>query len=148
VPAAAAASDRLHTLLMELARFAALLHPDQATPQHSMPLSQIFALHELDTDAPLSQRELARRLCLEKSTLSRLVTDMEGQGLLVRQRDPGNRRYSRLQLTGRGRAVHAQVRASFHHRHSRLMAGLSITEREALLIGLPALIRALRDELS
>lgn len=33
-----------------------------------------------------------------------------GQGLLVRQRDPGNRRYSRLLLTEGGRALQAQVR--------------------------------------
>ena len=44
-----------------------------------MPLSHMFALHELDTGAPPPQRELARRLGLEKSTLSRLVTDMEAR---------------------------------------------------------------------
>ncbi len=44
-----------------------------------MPLSHMFALHELDTDVPPSLRELARRLGLEKSTLSRLVTGIEAR---------------------------------------------------------------------
>lgn len=142
------ASDRLHDLLMDLVRFASLLHPDQTTPEHSISLSQAFALHELDTDAPLSQRDLARRLRLEKSTVSRLVAEMEREGLLVRDRDPDNRRYHRLRLTDRGRAAHARMTAGFHGRYVRLVSGMTAAEREALLTGLPALIRVLRNELS
>ena len=128
------ASDPLHDLLRDLVRFAGLLHPEVA-PGQAIPLSQVFALHELDTDTPLSQRELARRLGLEKSTVSRLVADMERDGLLTRDRDPDNRRYHRLRITDRGRAAHAG------------MAGVSPAERDALIVGLPALVRVLRHEL-
>ncbi|MGH3320235.1 MAG: MarR family winged helix-turn-helix transcriptional regulator [Streptosporangiaceae bacterium] len=142
------ASDRLHDLLMDLVRLASVLHPDQTTPRHSTPPTQAFALHELDTDAPLAQRDLARRLRLEKSTVSRLVAEMEHEGLLVRDRDPGNRRYYRLRLTDHGRAAHARMTAEFHGRYVRLLSGMTATEREALLTGLPALVRVLRNELS
>jgi DNA-binding MarR family transcriptional regulator len=141
------ASNRLHDLLMDLVRFVSLLHPDQATLGHAIPLSQVFALHELDADAPLSQRELARRLRLEKSTVSRLVAEMEHEGLLVRERDPQNRRYYRLRLTDRGRAAHGRMAVGFHDRYVRLVSGMTATEREALLTGLPALVRVLREEL-
>jgi DNA-binding MarR family transcriptional regulator len=142
------ASDRLHDLLMELVRLASLLHPDQATPGHALPLSQAFALHELDTAEALSQRDLAKRLRLEKSTVSRLVAEMEQEGLLARDRDPGNRRYYRLRLTDRGRVAHARMTAGFHGRYERLVSGMSTAEREALQVGLPALVGVLRHELS
>jgi DNA-binding MarR family transcriptional regulator len=142
------ASHQLHDLLMDLVRLANLLHPEQAADRPAVPLSQVFALHELDTDTPLSQGELAARLRLDKSTVSRLVADMADAGLLVRDRDPDNRRYYRLRLTPRGRATHTRLAAGFHDRYQRLVAGMTATERHALLAGLPALIRVLRNELA
>lgn len=147
MPRVDASSDRLHELLMELVRLTGLLHPDQAAPGRSVPVTQAFALHELDTGEAMSQRDLARRLRLEKSTVSRLVAEMEHEGLLARERDPENRRYYRLRLTDRGRAAHARMAAGFHDRHERLVSGMTTTEREALLAGLPALIRVLRQDL-
>lgn len=134
--------DELHGLLLELARLVGLLHPDR-----SISLSQVFVLHELDTKTAMSQRDLADRLYLEKSTISRLVAQMEQDGLLVREPDPANRRYYRLRLTTAGRAAHARLRTEFHGRYSRLVATLSSGERDALLIGLPALVQALRSDL-
>jgi DNA-binding MarR family transcriptional regulator len=140
-----AATDRLHDLLVELLRHASLLHPDQPARGHLIPITQVFALHELDTGAPLSQRELADRLGLEKSTVSRLVAEMEAAGLLQRERDRDNRRYYRLRITARGRAAHARMADAFHGRYHRLISMMTARERDALSIGLPALIRALRQ---
>jgi DNA-binding MarR family transcriptional regulator len=142
------AMGRLHDMLVELVRLASVLHPDQGASGHSFPLSQAFALHELDTSEALSQGDLANRLRLEKSTVSRLVAEMEQEGLLERERDPGNRRYYRLRLTDRGRAAHARMAAGFHERHDRLVSGMTTAEREALLVGLPALIRVLQHEVN
>ena len=130
---------------MDLVRVAGLLHPDQTVPGHSLSLSQAFALHELDTDASLSQRDLAQRLRLEKSTVSRLVAGLESRGLLARQRDPGNRRVYRLHITAKGRQAHAGVGSVFHDQFVRMTAALTRQEQAALLRGLPALIRVLRQ---
>jgi DNA-binding MarR family transcriptional regulator len=126
---------------MDLVGLAGLLHPDQ-----SLSLSQAIALHELDADAGMSQQELTTRLRLEKSTVSRLVAQMEKQGFLVRERDPANHRVYRLRLTRKGSAAHARLRTEFHDRHTRLIAGMKGTEREALLVGLRGLVRVLRDK--
>ena len=139
-----AASQRLHELLMDLVRATGLLQPDQAVPGQPLSMSQAFALHELDTDPPLSQRDLADRLRLEKSTVSRLAAEMERKGLLVRERDPGNRRLYRLRLTDHGRALHARMAATFHEQYVRWVAAMTRAERDALLAGLPALVRAVR----
>ena len=130
---------------MDLVRVAGLLHPDQTVPGQALPLSQLFALHELDTDAAMSQRDLAERLRLEKSTVSRLVADLESLGLLTRERDPDNRRIYRLRITDEGRRAHARVRSAFHDQYDRMTAALTGRERAALLYGLPALIRIIRQ---
>jgi DNA-binding MarR family transcriptional regulator len=142
------AADRLHELLMDLVRAAGLLQLDQAVPGEPVSMSQAFALHELDTGAPLSQRDLAERLRLEKSTVSRMAAEMERKGLVVRERDPDNRRLYRLRLTDAGRALHRRMATAFHQHYERWVAVMTHHERDALLTGLPALVRAIHHSRS
>jgi DNA-binding MarR family transcriptional regulator len=137
---------RLHHLLMDLVRVGGLLHADQALPGYQISLSQAFALHELDTDVPLSQGELAQRLRLEKSSASRMAADLERKAFLVRERDPANRRLYRLRLTDAGRAAHARIGAEFHDRYERWVAAMAPAEQEALLTGLAAFVRVMRAD--
>jgi DNA-binding MarR family transcriptional regulator len=141
----AAEAARLHELFMDVVRAAGLLQPDQTVAGHPVSLSQAFALHELDTDTPLSQRDLAERLRLEKSSVSRLAAEMERKGLLVRERDPANSRQYRLHLTDEGRAIHVQMRTTFHNQYECWVAAMTHSERAALLKGLPALVRVIRQ---
>lgn len=142
-----AEAARLHELLMDVVRVAGLLQPDQAVAGHPVSLSQAFALHELDTGTPLSQRDLAERLRLEKSSVSRMAAEMERNGLLVRERDPDNHRQYRLRLTDRGRAIHRRMAATFHEQYECWVVAMSPRERAALLEGLPALVRVIRQHI-
>ena len=141
----AAESARLHELLMEVVRAASLLQAGQSTDRQTVSLSQLLALHELDTGHPLSQQELAERLRLEKSSVSRLAAELERNGLLVRERDPENQRQYRLRITDEGRAVHGRMRHDFHQQYEGWVTDMTPTERAALLKGLPALVRVLRQ---
>jgi DNA-binding MarR family transcriptional regulator len=141
-----AAPERLHTLMMELVRVIGLVQLDQAVAGQSISLSQAFALHELDADVPLSQRDLAQRLHLDKSSVSRMAAEMERNGLLVRQRHPGNRRLYRLRLTDRGRELHLGIAAAFHQQYLGWASAMTPAELDALLTGLAALARAVRGE--
>ncbi|WP_052960154.1 MarR family winged helix-turn-helix transcriptional regulator [Mycobacterium sp. EPa45] len=138
-------ADRLHALFMDLVRVAGLIRPEQEIPGFPISMSQAFAVHELDTAVPLSQRELADRLRLEKSTVSRLVADLERLGLVERERDPASLRTKRLRLTSEGRALHARIGANYAEQFRSWAARLSAAESAALLVGLPALIRVVRE---
>ena len=147
-----AESEQLHELFMDLVRVAGLLQPElkvlprtrEELPGYAVSMSQAYAIHELDQGEPLSQQELAQRLLLEKSTVSRMVADLEHKGLVERERDPENRRTYRLRLTDDGRAFHARVAADYGARYRQWTAALPPAERQSLLIGLPALIRVVR----
>jgi DNA-binding MarR family transcriptional regulator len=139
------AAEQLHDLFMDLVRLGGMLQPDAAVPGQPVSVSQAFALHELDTGTPLSQRDLAERLRLEKSSVSRMAADMERKGLLVRERDPDNRRTYRLRLTEEGRTLHARMASAFHAHYLRWVAAMTGAEREALVTGLSAFVRVLRE---
>jgi DNA-binding MarR family transcriptional regulator len=135
--------QRLHELLMELVR--AIEAIQLAGPGEPVTLSQLLALHELDGDRPLSQRDLAERLRLEKSSVSRLAADLEQKGFLVRERDPANRRFYVLRLTDRGRAQHAARASAFQERFEHIVDGMTEPELRDLMSGLNAFVRAMRN---
>lgn len=138
-----ATTARLHELLKALIRAVGMLH--HALPGEPVTLSQVFALHELDLGRPLAQQELAERLGLEKSSVSRMAADMERKGLLVRERDPANRRFYRLRLTDRGRVYHARAGALFRERMAPLIDAMTAAERAALVTGLSGLVRVMHE---
>jgi DNA-binding MarR family transcriptional regulator len=135
--------DSLGTLLARLIRTAGLLQPDHPLLGQPVSLSEAFALAELIRDEPLSQRDLAERLDLEKSTVSRLVAGLERHGHVSRHRDPGNRRYYRITLTDLGRSTAERLATGMRQRHAEILAAMTEAEREALTIGVSALLRAM-----
>jgi DNA-binding MarR family transcriptional regulator len=146
VPRAGSAfpDDVLSQLIHRFARSGSLLEPhDHGGVRVS--LSEVLALGELTTSAGVSQQELAERLGLEKSTVSRLVAGLESRGWLTRDRDPANRRFARLDLTRAGQAVADRIGRELHEHHRALFSALTAEEREALAVGLTALARVIDE---
>ncbi|GAA2998924.1 MarR family transcriptional regulator [Streptosporangium longisporum] len=135
--------DDLRRLLRLLARAGGLLEP-HGHGELRLSLSEVFALGELAEGETLSQRELAVRLGLEKSTVSRLAAGMERRGWLSRERDPANRRFYRLRLTEQGWAAAEEVGAGLRTMHATLFGELTDAERAGLALGLDGLARALQ----
>ena len=133
----------LHAQLLELVRSIGLLHVADVRPAGEVSLSELFALHELNEVEGLSQQDLATRLRLDKSTVSRLVASLESRDLLARERSASNRRVVQLSLTYRGRALHRQLSAGLHAHQQVVLGGMTPSERSALHIGLAGLLRSL-----
>lgn len=133
--------DELRRALQRLVRMAGLLEPQHLGVRAS--LSEVMALGELADVDEMSQTELARRLGLEKSTVSRLAAKLENRGWVDRQRDETNRRFYRLRLTPCGHTTAQDIGRELRAQHARLMDGLSATEVAALTTGLAAVARVL-----
>ncbi len=80
-----------------------------------------------------SQRELAEAVGVQASTLSIHLSQMEREGLVVRRRDPDNRRTQLVELTAIGEAAFARIRSAAGAFDSTLRRGLS--EEEARWLG-------------
>lgn len=136
-------ADDLHRLLRRLMKAGMLEQHDHGGIVAST--SEMFAVGELAETGPLSQQELGDRLGLEKSTVSRLAAGLEARGWLARERDPGNRRYYRLALTGEGREAARRLGEHLAEGHARLLAGLTDAERAGLSLGLAGVARVLEE---
>ena len=131
-------------LLMDVIREMGVLRPDQVLPGWALSLSEIYALNILAKRAPISQQELGAALLLEKSSVTRLVQQLEQRGWLLRERDPGDNRLRLLRLTEEGARVTEHIQQHMHERHADLFERLSPDEQAALLQGLAALRREMR----
>ncbi len=78
---------------------------EQALRAFGLTHPQFGVLARLRDRDGLTQQELSQGLLLDKSNLCRILTLLEGEGLLERQPDGEDRRVNRVLLTARGRRV-------------------------------------------
>lgn len=71
--------------------------------------SQCHALIEIDIHRELSPGRLAELLCLDRSTVTRLVQSLKAEGWIVANRNESDGRMQRLSLTEAGRAKAAEI---------------------------------------
>ena len=91
-----------------------LHRPDQTPCGQPVSVAEAYALMELARVAPLSQNDLARRLQLEKSTVSRLVATLERREWITRVRSSHDGRVLDLRLTNKGQHMADQLAVARH----------------------------------
>ena len=93
---------------------------------------QNFVLDELAREDSLTPGELARRLGVEVSTITRTAQRMEASGLVRREPDRGDARLVRVALTDEGRSIAAQLPSLLGEVYDQALAGLTADERRTL----------------
>lgn len=132
--------DRLGGAVGELHR-ALRRRAVQRAGRVALPDAQVEVLRLVQRQPGVSVREAAERLGTAPNTVSTLVGELTGAGLLHRERDPADRRSVRLELTD---AARERIAAYGRHRRELLTAALSEldeADRAAVLAAVPALDR-------
>jgi DNA-binding MarR family transcriptional regulator len=107
--------------------------------EHGMTMSRYDVLAQLDLGAGrLRLSELATRIWLSPSGLSKLLDRMEASGLIVREPDPTDARAWFAVLTPTGRSLVRRARTS-HHARLASTFGSELSDRD-----LAGLLRSMR----
>jgi MarR family transcriptional regulator, lower aerobic nicotinate degradation pathway regulator len=124
--------DRHLVLLMvRLARMAGY-RLGEALAAMEMRTHEFAVLNHLSESGPLSQQELGQALRINPSNLVGLLDLLEGDGLLVRVRDPQDRRRHLVTLTPMGRRRLVRAWEAAEAAEVELLSPLSDQERERL----------------
>lgn len=105
---------------------------DEALTEAGGSLPTWLVLVSLKGQAHGAQRELAEAVGIEGPTLTHHLNRMEADGLVIRRRDPANRRVHRVELTGDGEARFHRLLQTVAAFDARLRAGFSERELTAL----------------
>ena len=93
----------------------------------------------VDSQAPLSQQEVARRLGVDRTTMVVLIDELENKGLVQRRRDPDDRRKNVVALTEAGRATVRKATRAGDEAEQRFLCPLSGDEASRLKDALAAI---------
>lgn len=91
-----------------------------------------------------NQRELARAIGIQGATLTHHLNGMEADGLIVRQRDPANRRSHQVSLSETGEELFGRLATAARAHDRRLRAGLS----DAEIATLEGLLQRMRENVA
>jgi DNA-binding MarR family transcriptional regulator len=130
------AADLVQQVVPRVRRFLA-----RGLQQQKLTLQQLHVLGAI-AGGTRSSGAIATELAVRLPTLTGLVTPLCSRGLVVRERDPDNRRCVVLELTPAGEAAWAGVYAVAHARAAVLVATLTPGERADIIGALRMLDRA------
>jgi MarR family transcriptional regulator, lower aerobic nicotinate degradation pathway regulator len=122
---------RLVLLMVRLARMAGY-RLGQALAAMEIRTHEFAVLNHLSESGPLSQQELGQALRINPSNLVGLLDLLEADGLLVRVRDPHDRRRHLVTLTAIGRRRLMRAWEAAEAAEADLLSPLSDHEREQL----------------
>ena len=135
--------DDLRRLMQRLFRRFGALAVDTTPCGQPLSMAHGHALLVLLAQGELSQLELGRELCIDKSNVARLCARMVEAGHLVQKQSRQDGRSRRVSLTARGKRMALEVDESSGARFGALLAGLGPTQRPRVLEALRHLVTAL-----
>lgn len=113
--------------------------------EHGLTPSQYAVLLLLDSREGSRLTTVSDCLLLARSTITRIVDQLESTGLVRRESDPDDRRAQRVILTGEGEARCKAAQESHDRSVQRRLMTLDPGEHEQLLSLLVKLRQSLRD---
>lgn len=119
-------------------------HRPMSTPcGKPVSIADAHALLELSHSRPLTQKMLAERLNLSKSTVSRLVTNMVARGWVARTRNAADGRAVDLLLTDAGAKMAADLAEARQQKMAAILAQISAESRPQVQASLQLLLEAI-----
>ena len=105
-------------------------------------VKSVGALTVLQAEGPLSQRRLAERQGIDRTTMVAVVDELERLGAVERRKDPGDRRANALHITPRGRRLLTRARTAVAGAEEAFLAPLPPAEQQRLRAALRTLVES------
>lgn len=136
--------EQLRELIRQLERKLGVLQDTQQACGGCISMAQCHALVEIGRVGKISLNDLADKLNLDNSTMSRTVNKLVTNHLAQRDIDPADRRYVTISLTDRG-SSHFQAVESDRNAHFRKVYEIiPAAKQEQVLESLQILVDALK----
>lgn len=145
-PSAAELAERLHSTLAKLVLI--LRRGDPGGAAGDLTLAQLSILVTLLDQGPIRMTDLAARERVRTPTTTVAVRRLEKMGLVKRLRDPSDLRAVLVDITPRGRAVHAEALATRRAALAAMLDQLQECDRDILRQALSPLERLAASEMS
>ncbi|MEG6586295.1 MarR family winged helix-turn-helix transcriptional regulator [Dendrosporobacter sp. 1207_IL3150] len=120
-----------------------LLENTQSFCSSDCTFTQCHTIIEVGKDTNSSLNDLAARLKVDKSAMSRTVDELVKKGLVFREQDPNDRRYIRISLTSLGLQKFEDIDAKSRSIFEQLLQTMPAEEHDVVIKGLQLFSEAL-----
>jgi DNA-binding MarR family transcriptional regulator len=93
---------------------------------------QMCGVLNLLAEGPISQQSLGDQLHIDRTTVFEIIDDLEKQGVVVRRRNPADRRSYFIHLTPRGKTVQKRAALAFDAAADEVFSPLAPREQRQL----------------
>ncbi|HZG15422.1 MAG TPA: MarR family transcriptional regulator [Candidatus Bathyarchaeia archaeon] len=134
----------LRSAVQQFIRLFGILEQTETPCGFSMSLSQVFAMQELEKSS-MSMKELAEKLRLERSSVSRLIDSLVKGGFVSRELNEQNRREVVLRLTEKGERSMETLREQSIRFYESILSNVETNEQHKVLEGFQIFTAALKQ---
>ncbi len=108
-------------------------------------VSQCYILEALNTHGALTMNELAEKMYLSISTVTRVVEELVKKGYAQREEDPADRRIRVIDLTDEGKVVFDRCWSNVFQSEKAILMNFPTQQRDMLINFLTQLNQAVND---
>lgn len=102
---------------------------ESITP-YGLTTSQFFLLIALYEENGILISKLAKKVALDKATLTGIIDRLERDGFVERRNDPEDRRAIRIYLTPKAESLREELLEIYHRNNAKFLSVLSDEEKE------------------
>lgn len=141
----AQSSESFQALMVELTRAFGWHRPTETPCGQPVPISEAHALLELSKAQSLTQKQLGAALKLRKSSVSRLVSNLQQRGWIERSRNPQDGRALDVRLTPGGVGAARNLAFARQRKMEGILTKIPAGERSMVMRSLETLIGAIHE---
>ncbi|MBI4641710.1 MAG: MarR family transcriptional regulator [Candidatus Tectomicrobia bacterium] len=112
---------------------------------HGISVSQCYTMSTLGESGVLSMHELADKMHLTVSTMTRVIDQLVEKGLAKRKTSPEDRRVCCVQLTKEGESLLKTIEGELVDVEKQILEKIKPTERETMIRAIEDLSRAMEE---
>ena len=136
-------SENLAAGIVALVRNFGLHRPEETPCGEPIPVGEAHALMDLAKHGPMNHGDLAVRLKLQKSTVSRLVKQLERRRWIARDNSSKDNRVILIRLTRKGNAAARRLSRARRTKFDKLLTAIPKHQRRDVIATLTSLAQAL-----
>ena len=101
--------------------------------EHGLFQAELKCLRLFGSDESLNNKEIAKRMNLSPSRLTRIVYGLEKKGYMQREINPNDRRNMRVFLSRRVKILTNKLNKAFIELHSEILQDIDVSQHEPLI---------------
>jgi DNA-binding MarR family transcriptional regulator len=113
--------------------------------KHDLTQAEFRCLRYFGTNEYMSNKQISQRMKLTPGRLTRIIDSLINKKYMMREIDPTDRRYMRVNLSEHGISLVQRLNNDYANIHLDILSGIEVDQQKPLLTAMSNLVSALKE---